>query len=180
MIRQEKTRLHQTDDPEARDDIADHIADLDRRVARMEALIRDLVRADPTLFEIERRLRTAPGVGPIVALTLIAEFPELGRLDRRAIAALAGLAPIARDSGKRTGLRGIRGGRPVVRTLLYIAALQASRRDPTFEAFRTRLQSAGKSFRAALIATARKLVTVLEAMLAGNTDDRPTTGDAAA
>ena len=113
----------------------------------------DLVAADPEMATVDRRLRTTPGVGPgvgpIVAATLIAELPELGRLNRRRIAALAGLAPIARDSGRRVGRRAIGGGRPVVRTMLTIAALHASRCDAAVGAFRRRLQDAGKPAKAA-------------------------------
>lgn len=140
------------------------------RPAPTEALTAALTAADPELAEIDRRLKTVPGVGPVVAATLIAELPELGRLDRRRIAALAGLAPIARDSGKRLGRRTIGGGRPVVRTMLYIAALHASRRCPVFNAFRSRLVAAGKPVKAAITATARKLLGVLNAMLATGTD----------
>ncbi|CAO4157326.1 transposase [Methylorubrum extorquens] len=86
---------------------------------------------------------------------------------------MAGLAPIARDSGKRAGPRSIGGGRPVVRTILYFAALQASRRSVVFRTFRERLSSAGKSTKAALIATARKLLVTLNAMLATATDYDP-------
>ena len=132
----------------------------------------ELVAADPELAAIDRRLRTTPGTGPIVAATLIAKMPELGRLDRRRIAALAGLAPIARDSGKREGRRTIGGGRPVVRTMLYLAALHASRCDDTFGAFRHRLQQAGKPVKAAITATARKLLVTLNAMLAASADYR--------
>lgn len=174
MRKQEATRLQQTADPAARADIRGVIAMLDRRIAKIEARMTDLVTADPELAAIERRLRTAPGVGPIVAATLIAELPELGQIDRRSIAALAGLAPIARDSGRRSGPRSIGGGRPIVRTILYLAALQASRRSPQFIHFRERLQAAGKSVKTAIIATARKLVVVLNAMLASGTDYRPT------
>jgi transposase len=174
MRKQEATRLQQTADPVARADIRGVIAMFDRRIAKIEARMTDLVTADPELAAIERRLRTAPGVGPIVAATLIAELPELGQIDRRSIAALAGLAPIARDSGRRSGPRSIGGGRPIVRTILYLAALQASRRSPQFIHFRERLQAAGKSVKTAIIATARKLVVVLNAMLASGTDYRPT------
>ena len=174
MRKQEATRLQQTADPVARTDIRGVIAMLDRRIAKIEARMTDLVTADPELAAIERRLRTAPGVGPVVAATLIAELPELGQIDRRSIAALAGLAPIARDSGRRSGPRSIGGGRPIVRTILYLAALQASRRSPQFIHFRDRLQAAGKSVKAAIIATARKLVVTLNAMLASGTDYRLT------
>ncbi|WP_177232462.1 transposase [Methylobacterium gossipiicola] len=171
--KQEVTRLHQTTDKQARADITSLIAVLDRRIAKAEAQMAALVEADPEIKTIGRRLQTAPGVGPIVAATLIAEMPELGQIDRRRIAALAGLAPIARDSGKRAGTRSIGGGRLVVRTILYLAALQASRRFVVFRTFRERLSSTGKSTKVALIATARKLLVTLNAMLATATDYDP-------
>lgn len=96
LRKQEATRLQQTIDAEARADIKSLITVLDRRIAKADSRMRAIVEADPALAEIDRRLRTVPGVGPIVAATLIAELPELGRLDRRSIAALVGLAPIAR------------------------------------------------------------------------------------
>ena len=172
MRKQEATRLQQTADAEARADIRSLILALDRRIAKIEARLAKHVAADPAFAAIDHRLRTVPGVGPIVAATLIAELPELGRLDRRRVAALAGLAPIARDSGKREGRRSIGGGRPVVRTMLYLAALHASRCDDTFGAFRRRLQRAGKPVKAALVATARKLLCTLNAMLAAGADYR--------
>lgn len=173
LRKQEATRLQQTADAEARADIKSMIALLDRRIAKADGRMRTIVEADPALTEIDRQMRTVPGVGPIVAATLIAELPELGRLDRRSIAALAGLAPIARDSGKRAGRRTIGGGRPIVRTMLFIAGLHASRRDAAFKDFRLRLEAAGKPVKAAITATARKLLTVLNAMLAAGTDYRP-------
>ena len=172
MRKQEATRLQQTADADARADIRSLLAVLDRRIERVEVRMAELVAADPELAVLDRRLRTAPGVGPIIAATLIAELPELGQRDRRRIAALAGLAPIARDSGQRAGRRSIGGGRPVVRTMLHIAALHASRCDETFGAFRRRLQGAGKPAKAALVATARKLLIALNAMLATDTDYR--------
>lgn len=101
----------------------------------------------------------------MVATALAADLPELGQLDRRKIAALAGLAPIARDSGARTPARSIGGGRPYLRSLLYLAALQASRRCPRFMAYRARLEAKGKTAKQAIIAVARKLLTILNAML---------------
>lgn len=173
MRKQEATRLQQTADKHARADIRSLIALLDRRIAKIEERMAALVAADPEMAAVERRLRTAPGVGPIVAATLIAELPELGQLDRRRIAALAGLAPIARDSGKRTGARAIGGGRPIVRTMLYLAAIQASRRCASFRDFRSSLQTKGKPVKAAIIATARKLLVTLNAMIASSADFRP-------
>ncbi len=175
MRKQEATRLQQTADAEARADIRSLIAMPDRRIAKADARMAALIAADPELAAVDRRLKTVPGVGPVVAATLIAELPELGRLDRRRIAALAGLAPIARDSGKRLGRRTIAGGRPVVRTMLYIAALHASRRCQAFAAFRSRLTAAGKPVKSALTATARKLLGVLNAMLMTGTDYRKMT-----
>jgi len=172
MRKQEATRLQQTADVEARADIRSHIAVLDRRIDKANERMVALIGADPELADVERRLRTMPGVGPVVAATLIAELPELGRLDRRQIAALAGLAPIARDSGKRHGRRTIGGGRPIVRAMLYLAALHASRHSPGFAAFRRRLADAGKPPKVAIIATARKLLDALNAMLANGTDYR--------
>ena len=170
MRKQEATRLQQTADAGARADIRSHIALLDRRIARFDARIAELVAENEAFARIERRLRTAPGIGPVVAATLVAELPELGRLDRRRIAALVGLAPVARDSGKRNPPRAIAGGRPVLRRMLYLAALQASRRHPRFMAFRARLQDQGKPPKLAIIAVARKLLTTLNAMLRSQTD----------
>jgi transposase len=172
LRKQEATRLQQTSDADARADIRSLIAILDRRIARVETRMSEIIASDPEMAAQDRRLRTVPGVGEIVAATLIAELPELGRIDRRQIAALAGLAPIARDSGKRIGRRTIGGGRPVVRTMLYIAALHASRRSVAFKAFRNRLETAGKPVKAAITATARKLLSVLNAMLAKGADYR--------
>jgi transposase len=172
MRKQEATRLQQTADAEARADIRSLVAVLDRRIAKLETRMTEIIAQDLELTEADRRLQTVPGIGPVVAATLIAELPELGQLDRRRIAALAGLAPIARDSGKRIGRRTIGGGRPVVRTMLYIAALHASRRSVVFKAFRNRLEVAGKPVKAAITATARKLLSVLNAMLAKGADYR--------
>ncbi len=172
LRKREATRLQQTTDAEARADIRSLVAVLDRRIAKVDARIASLIAADPELAALDRRLRTVPGVGPVVAATLISELPELGRLDRRRIAALAGLAPIARDSGKRAGRRTIGGGRPVVRTMLYIAALHASRHSAVFRTFRNRLEADGKATKVAITATARKLLGVLNAMLATDTDYR--------
>jgi transposase len=172
MRKQEATRLQQTADAEARADIRSLVAVLDRRIAKLETRMTEIIAQDLELTEADRRLQTVPGIGPVVAATLIAELPELGQLDRRRIAALAGLAPIARDSGKRIGRRTIGGGRPIVRTMLYIAALHASRRSVAFKAFRNRLETAGKPVKAAITATARKLLSVLNAMLAKGADYR--------
>jgi transposase len=106
-----------------------------------------------------------PGIGPTVALTLLAELPELGTLTRRQIASLAGLAPRNRDSGRYRGRRCIGGGRAAVRSALYMASLSAARYNPPLRAFYRRLRAAGKLAKVALVAVARKLLTMLNAML---------------
>lgn len=165
MRKKEITRLAQVRDGWARADIKSLIAVLERRIGKIEARIAEQIGRDAEMTDTAKRLQTVPGVGPVVAATLVAEMPELGQLQRRTIAALAGLAPLARDSGKRTGKRFIGGGRASVRAVLYIAALQASRYCLVFKAFRKRLQDAGKPTKLALVATARKLLIVLNAMI---------------
>jgi transposase len=170
MRKQERTRVQQTHDPLACASIGRVIALLDAEIRELEARMAASVTADPGLAAAAGRMMTAPGVGLIVATGLLAELPELGQLDRRRIAALVGLAPFADDTGHRRGARRIAGGRPVPRALLYIAALHASRHDPVFRAFRERMQAGGLSVKQALVATARKLLTVLNAMLRTGTD----------
>ena len=112
-----------------------------------------------------RRLRSVPGIGPTTARTLLAELPELGRLDRRAIAALVGVAPFNCDSGQHRGQRHIWGGRAAVRGVLYMAALTATRYNPALRTFYRRLRAAGKPAKVALVATMRKLLTIVNAMI---------------
>lgn len=174
MRKAELTRRDQAPDAFCRGSIARMVALLAAEIAAIEAEIADLIGSEPELGEIVRRLRTAPGVGPVVAATLMADLPELGHRDRRRIAAIAGVAPVARDSGRSRGARSIAGGRPLVRSLLYLAALQASRHDPGLAAFRGRLEAAGKTPKQAIIAVARKLLTCLNAMLRTGEDYAPT------
>ena len=138
---------------------------LEKELAELDAAIDDSIRGSPAWVEKEDLLASVPGVGPIVARTLIAELPELGTLDRRQIAALAGLAPWTRQSGHWKGKSLIGGGRSSVRRVLFIAAMVAARRNPVLKVFRDRLVAAGKPKMVALIATARKLLTILNAIL---------------
>lgn len=115
--------------------------------------------------ELDALLQSASGIGPIASATLMAELPELGRLGRRQIAALVGVAPMARDSGKRHGRRRVQGGRFEIRRVLYMAALTASRRNPVIRAFYERLIAAGKLPKIALVACIHKLLTRLNAMV---------------
>lgn len=138
----------------------------------LKALDRDLdttIRATPAWREKQDLLASVPGIGPTIARTLLAELPELGRLDRRAIAALAGLAPFTRQSGHWRGKAMIAGGRPVPRSALFLGAMVAVRYNPTLKCFHQRLLAAGKPKRLALIACARKLLTILNAILRDKT-----------
>jgi transposase len=117
----------------------------------------------------EDLLRSMPGVGPVVSRTLLADVPELGHLNRKQIAALIGVAPLARDSGTLRGKRMVWGGRAPVRAVLYMGALVATRRNPVIRAFYRRLLAAGKPKKVALIACMRKLLTILNAMMRTST-----------
>lgn len=119
--------------------------------------------------ELDRLLRSASGIGPVASATLIAELPELGRLNRREIAALVGVAPMANDSGNARGRRYVQGGRFEIRRVLYMATLTAARHNPAIKAFYDRLKAAGKLPKVALVACMRKLLTTLNAMVKTNT-----------
>lgn len=162
----EMVRLGQAGSAYAEGSIRRVLALLDVEVAAVEAAITAAVKASPTLAARAALLRSAPGVGPVVAVTLLAELPELGTLDNRAVAALAGLAPIAQDSGQRQGgRRRIGGGRKPLRDALYLAAFTAARHSPPLRDFVARLKANGKTHKQAIIAAARKLVTILNAMV---------------
>ena len=138
---------------------------LEKALADIDAEIDDNVRGSSVWAEKEDLLSSVPGVGPVVARTLIAEMPELGTLDRRQIAALAGLAPFTRQSGQWKGKSFIGGGRRTVRSVLFMAALVAARFNPQLKAFRDKLVAAGKPKLVAIVATARKLLTMLNAIV---------------
>jgi transposase len=164
----EQNRLQQTSTPAIREEIATHIADLSQRIESYEAQIGEAL-ADDRLARPSAHLVSAPGVGPITAASLIALLPELGHRSARTITALVGLAPFARESGRWRGQRRIRGGRPAVRRLLFLAARHAAQ-HPAFQAFAERLLAAGKTRKQMLVAVARKLLIALNAMLR---EDRP-------
>jgi transposase len=141
------------------------LAALRRELASLDADMDDHIRKSPVWRVNEKLLSSVPGVGPVVARSLIAEMPELGSLDRRQIAALAGLAPWTRQSGKWRGKRFIGGGRSRVRASLFMAALVAIRHNPVLKAFRDRLVAAGKPKIVAVVATMRKLIIILNAII---------------
>jgi transposase len=142
-----------------------HIAWLEDAISRLEADLTTLIRSTPIWREADELLRSVPGVGRVTACALIADLQELGHLDRRRIAALAGLAPVARDSGAFRGRRMIVGGRAHVRRILYMATVAAIKYNPVIRAFFHRLVSAGHPGKVAVIAAMRKLLTILNAML---------------
>jgi transposase len=143
---------------------------MERELAELDGEIDDHIRGSSVWAEKDDLLASVPGIGPVIARTLIAELPELGTLDRRSIVALAGLAPWTRQSGQWRGKSFIGGGRKSVRSALFVAAMVASRHNPTLKLFRDRLVDAGKPKLVALIAVARKLLTILNAILR---DKRP-------
>jgi len=143
---------------------------IEEQIAACNTLIDTLIKSVPKLDNAAHRLRAVPGVGAVTSATLIANLPELGTLDRRAIAALAGLAPLARDSGKFRGKRRIWGGRRRVREMLYMASLSASRWIPRFKDMRDRMRESGKAPKIILIAIARRLLVTLNAMFRDDTD----------
>jgi transposase len=141
------------------------LAALQKELSDLEADLDDTIRGTPAWREAEDLLTSVPGVGDKLARTLIADLPELGRLSRRQIAALVGVAPINRDSGTMRGRRTTWAGRAKVRTTLYMAALVASRYNKTLKSFYQRLLQAGKAKKLALTAVMRKLLTILNAMI---------------
>lgn len=142
-----------------------HIAFLDRELAITDTDLDDRIRRSPVWRERDDLLQSVPGVGPIVSRTLLAELPELGTLNRRAIAKLVGVAPLNRDSGTWRGRRTIHGGRASVRAALYMAALVATRRNAVIRTFYQRLLAAGKVKKLALVACMRKLLTILNELM---------------
>jgi transposase len=170
MRQQERTRASEAEDERERQDIARHIVWLSAEIKALDHGIRALIAKVDTLTKAWKRLRSAPGVGSVAATTLLALLPELGTRSPKTIAALAGLAPFNRDSGKQRGRRTISGGRRRVREALYMAALGATRRTGPFATFYQRMLAAGKAPKLVLIAIARKLLIALNAMMRDNLD----------
>jgi transposase len=168
MVVAEKNRLGIAP-RELQRDIEGLIAILERRIQKLDLRIDAWLREDPERQAVRELLESAPAVGPAIARTLLVDLPELGALSRREIASLVGVAPFARDSGKKRGQRRIRGGRASVRTALYLAAMTGSRFNPVLRALYQRLRAAGKPPKLAFVALARKLLTILNAMVRNRT-----------
>lgn len=164
MMVAERNRLS-TASRAVRKRIEAHLRWLEAELERADKDLDQSIRQSPIWQEHEDLLRSVPSIGPVVSRTLLAELPELGRLNRKQIAALVGIAPFNRDSGTFRGRRGIWGGRATVRAVLYMAALVASRRNAVIRVFYKRLRDAGKAPKVALVACMRKLLTILNAMI---------------
>jgi transposase len=175
MITAETHRASVCLDGAVRQGIKAHINWLRHQLGDVNKDLEQTVRSSPLWRETDDLLRSVPGVGPVLSTTLLTELPELGRLDRREIAALVGVAPLNHDSGKHKGKRAIWGGRANVRTVLYMATMNATRYNPIIRAFYARLLHAGKVKKVALIAAARKLLTILNSMVRHRTPWSPRT-----
>jgi transposase len=170
MLHAERQRLPRARGREVRRNLRAHIRWLEHGGIDADAELERLIQASPVWRVHDELLQSVPGVGPTLARTLLGLVPELGQLDRHQIAALVGVAPLARDSGTFRGRRTCWGGRPAVRTVLYMAALTAARYNPVLRIFYQRLRAAGKPAKVALTAVARKLLVLLNAILR---DQRP-------
>lgn len=170
MMVAERQRQKRLSEPRLQKSIARLLAALQKELSSLETDIDEAVRGSPAWREKEELLTSVPGVGKTIARTLVAELPELGHIDRRQAAALVGLAPWTRQSGQWKGKSFIGGGRAPVRAVLFVGAMVAARHNPELRAFRDRLVRAGKPKLVALVATARKLLTILNAIVR---DGRP-------
>jgi transposase len=167
MLQAEKNRLGQVFGKGKRPvkkSLKTHIHFLERELRMAETDLGDMIRRTPAWRERDDLLQSVPGVGRVLSFTLLADLPELGRLSRREIAKLVGVAPLSRDSGTLRGRRFVQGGRASVRGVLYMGALVATRRNPVIRSFYQRLLAAGKPKKLALVACMRKLLTILNTM----------------
>ena len=170
MLVAERQREKRASNARVRRSLARHIKMLEKELPAVDDDIDTLMRSSPVWREKEDLLVSVPGIGKTLARTLLAELPELGTLDRRSVASLAGVAPYTRQSGRWRGRSMIGGGRSAARSALFMAALVASRRNPLLAAFYQRMLTAGKPKMVGLIAVARKMLTILNAILR---DQRP-------
>jgi transposase len=168
MLTMEKNRLSLAAAP-VRKDLKAHIVWLVKRLKDVDGELKALIQDSPVWREKDDLLQSAPGVGPVASVALLAQLPELGTLNRRQIGALVGVAPLNNDSGQYKGQRHVWGGRAVVRAVLYMATLAAIRCNPSIKAFYQRLRAAGKKPKVAIVACMRKLLTILNAMLKSKT-----------
>ena len=179
MRTMEQNRLAAEVSAPVRRDLEAHLRWLDKRIRQVDKELDERVRSSPVWKEKDDLLRGVPGIGPVVSRTLLAGVPELGRLTNKQAAALVGLAPMADDSGQRRGPRRVAGGRGLVRAVLFMAAHAARRHNPVLKAFAERLAAAGKKPKVILVAVARKLVVIANAILRTGKPWDPATASAA-
>jgi transposase len=167
MLTVEKNRLH-TVRSALRGDIEEHITWLQEKLSKLDEEVDQFIQATPLWKHKDAILRSVPGVGRVTSSTLLAMLPELGKLNRQQIAALVGVAPVNKDSGRKQGKRRVYGGRADVRSVLYMAALAAKKFNPVIRKFYERLIKQGKEKKVALTACMRKLLVILNAMMRTN------------
>lgn len=165
LVSQENNRLGQAWDEDAKQSIRDVLEMLKKQLKHIDSQLAKMLKADTKNQRKIEILHSAKGVGPVMISTLIAELPELGRLNRAEVAKLVGVAPINRDSGKKSGKRFIGGGRGQVRRVLYMATIVAIRHNPTIKSFYQRLKSKGKESKVAIVACMRKFITILNLLV---------------
>ena len=166
---QESNRLAMAHHQKVRKSVQQVIKVLDYQIAQIDELISEHIKSDDNFSQKDKILRSTPGIGPQTSAMLLSQMPELGGLNRQEIAALAGLAPFDRSSGKWTGRSHIWGGRSEVRSVLYMAALTARRCNPVIRLFAQRLEAQGKAFKVVLTACMRKLLIILNTMIRNQT-----------
>ena len=165
----EENRLKSELVPKVRKSLKDSIAWLERQIKKLDNDLERMIKNSPTFSDLNDLIQSVPGIGPNTANMIIACLPEVGTLNRRSVAALVGVAPLNRDSGKSRGRRFCWGGRAEVRAALYMAALVASRYNPVIKALYLRLRAKGKPAKIALVACMRKLLVIMNAMVRDQT-----------
>lgn len=168
MLTSEKTRRRQSSKP-IQDDIQVHIEWLNQRLKELDDNLSKTIKNSSIWRESSSIIQSIPGAGPVLAISLLADLPELGTLNRKQIAALVGVAPFNRDSGRFRGRRSVWGGRAQIRSVLYMVALTATRHNPIIKEFYQRLIQKGKKTKVAITACMRKLITILNTMLKNRT-----------
>ena len=170
---QETLRVGAANSKALQKNLKSHIAWLDKQIAKLDDDLTEHLRNSDVWKAKDDLLRSIPGVGVVTSLTMLAKCPELGQLNRREIAKLTGVAPLANDSGKHRGKRFIWGGRADVRAVLYMATVSAIRCNPAIKAFADRLKQTGKPAKVVIVACMRKLLTIMNAMIKSNTPWTP-------
>ena len=165
----ELNRLGSATTERVRGSIMAHVEWLEEQLEELKADLEAAIKASPVWRINEDLLQSIPGIGPVVSRSLLADVPELGTLSREQVAALVGVAPMNRDSGKWSGKRSVVGGRSRVRSMLYMAALSAKRCNPSLKAFAERLKAKGKAAKVILVAVARKLLVMANAIIRDKT-----------